>query len=289
MTDYKQIFIKNKANEIPSDCKEKINKYLPFYKDINSDDLSYIFAYLHYKFNDLFQFMNEKMTKGRHYNADESRELIALIDNKEQLSKELQSTKYSFNINDSYLKIISDCNNFLVASGGSPIPEEIEKLNIIESSPIFYMSNNSTFEENIIFDEEHIHKQWKKALERKKNDPEGAITTARTLIESILKYILDEKKITYNENSDLSEIYKEVAKSLKLAPEQHQEQIFKQILGGANGIISGIGSLRNKLGDAHGKAKTSIKPKERHSELAVNIAGTMALFLYKTFKEENYV
>ncbi|MCB4759070.1 MAG: abortive infection family protein [Sulfurovum sp.] len=141
-------------------------------------------------------------------------------------------------------------------------------------------------DESISFNESHIHEQWKKALERKNSDPEGAITTARTLIESILKYILDEKNIEYNDNTDLSELYKEVAKSLNLAPEQHQEQIFKQILGGANGIISGLGSLRNKLGDAHGKGKMSIKPKERHGELAVNLAGTMALFLYKTFKEQ---
>lgn len=286
MIDYKEVFIKNKANEIPSDCKEEILKYLPFYKGIYSDDLSYIFAYFHYKFNSLFQFMNEKININHHYNADESRELIYLVNYEEQIFRELQNSKYSFSLDENYLKIISDCTKFLEASGGSSIPVEMKKLNTIESSPIFYLINQSTIEDNIIFDEEHIHAQWKKALERKKNDPEGAITTARTLIESVLKYILDEKKITYSENSDLSEIYKEVAKSLNLAPEQHQEQIFKQILGGANGIISGIGSLRNKLGDAHGKNKNNIKPKERHSELAVNLAGTMTLFLYKTFKEE---
>ena len=148
------------------------------------------------------------------------------------------------------------------------------------------LQTTTPLDESIIFNESHIHEQWKKALERKNSDPEGAITSARTLIESILKYILDEKSISYNENTDLSELYKEVAKSLNLAPEQHQEQIFKQILGGANGIISGLGSLRNKLGDAHGKSKINIKPKERHGELAVNLAGTMALFLYETFKEE---
>lgn len=287
MIDYKEVFIKNKANEIPSDCKEEILKYLPFYKGIYSDDLSYIFAYFHYKFNSLFQFMNEKININHYYNADESRELIYLINYEKQIFRELQNSKYSFSLDENYQKIISNCTKFLEGSGGSTIPEEMEKLNTIESSPIFYMVNQSTIEENIIFDEEYIHAQWKKALERKINDPEGAITTARTLIESILKYILDEKKITYSENSDLSEIYKEVAKSLNLAPEQHQEQIFKQILGGANGIISGLGSLRNKLGDAHGKNKKYMKPKKRHSELAVNLAGTMALFLYKTFKEEN--
>jgi len=286
--DYKEIFIKNKADEILSTSNdlEYINKYLPFYKDIYSDDLSYIFAYFHYKFNSLFQFMNEKININNHYNADESRELIALIDNEKQIFKELQNSKYSFSIKENYIKIMSYCSQFLESSGGSHIPEEMEKINIIESSPIFCMTNKSVIDENIIFDEEHIHTQWNKALKRKVSDPEGAITAARTLIESILKYILDEKKILYNENIDLSELYKEVAKSLNLAPEQHQEQIFKQILGGANGIISGLGSLRNKLGDAHGKSKKSIKPKERHSELAVNIAGTMALFIYRTYKEQ---
>jgi hypothetical protein len=151
---------------------------------------------------------------------------------------------------------------------------------------IEYIKKDGVLEKAIQFDEEHIYTQWQKAMKRKSNDPEGAITIARTLIESTLKYILDEQQISYNENSELSELYKKVAKSLNLAPEQHQEKIFKQILGGASGIISGLGFLRNKLGDAHGKSKVQVKPKERHSELAVSLAGSMALFLYKTYNEK---
>jgi len=147
------------------------------------------------------------------------------------------------------------------------------------------MKHNSPIDEIIVFDEVHIHTQWQKAVERKENDPEGAITMARTLIESLLKHILDEENINHSDNMELSELYKKVAKILNLAPEQHQEQIFKQILGGANGIISGLGAMRNKLGDAHGATKLKIKPKERHSELAVNLAGSMAIFIYKTYKE----
>lgn len=143
----------------------------------------------------------------------------------------------------------------------------------------------SPLDETIAFDEVHISQQWHKAIERKDTDPEGAITIARTLIESLLKHILDEQKISHNDNMELSELYKEVAKLLNLAPEQHQEGIFKQILGGASGIISGLGAMRNKLGDAHGATKAKIKPKERHGELAVNLAGSMALFIYKTYKE----
>lgn len=156
-----------------------------------------------------------------------------------------------------------------------------------EFSPLLdYLEFNTTspIDEAITFDEAHIHSQWQKALERKQSDPEGAITIARTLIESVLKHILDEEKIVYG-NKDLSELYKEVAKLLKLAPEDHQEQVFKQILGNANGVISGLGEIRNKLGDSHGSGKGKIKPKERHSELAVNLAGSMAIFIYKTYKD----
>lgn len=149
------------------------------------------------------------------------------------------------------------------------------------------IKSTSPLEEIIVFDEAHIHSQWQKALERKQLEPEGAITAARTLIESILIHILDEKNIPYSDSADLPELYREVSKSLNLAPENHQEQIFKQILGGASGIVSGLGALRNKLGDAHGKSKKNIKPSERHSELAVNLAGSMAIFLFKTFKEKN--
>ncbi|MEY3498674.1 MAG: hypothetical protein RL308_343 [Bacteroidota bacterium] len=139
--------------------------------------------------------------------------------------------------------------------------------------------------ESISFDEGFIHEQWEKAIELQQSDPESAITAARTLIESVLKYILDEKFIEYKDSIDLPELYKLVSKSLNLAPEQHQDQIFKQILGGASSIISGLGTVRNKLGDAHGKRKNSVKPKFRHSELVVNMAGSMAIFLFRTYKE----
>lgn len=137
------------------------------------------------------------------------------------------------------------------------------------------------------FDSESIHFAWSKALERKATDPEGAITLARTILESVCKHILDIKGISYNSQSiELSELYKTTAKELNLSPEQHHEQIFKQILGGCSGIVNGLGSLRNKLGDAHGKGKLPVKPQTRHAELAVNLAGSMALFLISTFEAD---
>jgi hypothetical protein len=66
---------------------------------------------------------------------------------------------------------------------------------------------------------------------------------------------------------------------LKLSPAQHSEDIFKQILGGCHSVINGMAGLRNRFSDAHGKGKTGVKPAPRHAELAVNLAGSMAIFL----------
>lgn len=138
----------------------------------------------------------------------------------------------------------------------------------------------------LVFNEVYINKEWEKALNRKTIEPEGAITMAKTLLESTMKHILDEENITYKEKDDLPKLYKKVAKRLNLAPEQHQEQIFKQILQGATSVIYGLGTVRNKLGDAHGKGKARVKPSVRHSELVVNLAGVMANFLFKTYEEK---
>lgn len=135
------------------------------------------------------------------------------------------------------------------------------------------------------FDAEHVHIAWQKALERRNEDPEAAITMARTLIESVCKHILDEAGVSHSDKDDLPKLYKETAKQLNMAPEQHQEEVFKQILGGCQNVIQGLGTLRNKLSDAHGKGKKAVKPSARHAALAVNLAGSMATFLVAAWEE----
>lgn len=130
-----------------------------------------------------------------------------------------------------------------------------------------------------------VHDTWRKATERMTSDPDGAITLARTLLESVLKHILDERKVAYTDKADLPELYRLVAKELNLAPDQHTEDTFKKILGGVMSVVNELGSLRNRLGDAHGKGKGGVRPAPRHAELAVNLAGSIALFLVETTKK----
>jgi hypothetical protein len=136
------------------------------------------------------------------------------------------------------------------------------------------------------FDADGVHKVWIKALERRHTDPEGAITSARTLLETVCKRVLDATETEYDEKDDLPALYKAVATKLNIAPSQHTDNTFKRILGGATSVVEGLGSLRNKIGDAHGHGKKSVRPSARHAQLAVNLAGTMATFIVETWNKD---
>lgn len=132
---------------------------------------------------------------------------------------------------------------------------------------------------------DYIHEVWNKALERRNTDPEGAITSARTLLEGVCKHILDRFGIKYENSADLPELYSKASRLINLSPSQHSELLHRKILGGCNTVVVGLGELRNTFGDAHGKGKDWVKPDPRHAELAVNLAGTMATFLISSLEE----
>jgi hypothetical protein len=140
--------------------------------------------------------------------------------------------------------------------------------------------------ENVLdaFDAEGVWRSWRRVTRRIHDDPEAAITAARELVETVLKHILDDRGIAYDaDRIELPQLYKLVQRELDLAPEKHQEQMFKQILSGCSGVVTGLGAIRNRLGDAHGKGAKTVRPLPRHARLAVNLAGTMALFLMETY------
>jgi HEPN domain-containing protein len=123
---------------------------------------------------------------------------------------------------------------------------------------------------------------WRKIHARREEDPEGAITAARTMLESTLKYVLDELSEAYLDKDELPDLYKKVSQRLNLSPGGHNEQIFKQILQGVSSVVFGFSSLRNKYGDAHGKGKAYVGPDRRHSDLVVNLSGSICIFLVET-------
>lgn len=136
------------------------------------------------------------------------------------------------------------------------------------------------------FDADGVHAVWSKAMARRSSDPEGAITVARTLLETVCKRVLDELSVAYSDKDDLPKLYALAATELNLAPNQHVEMPIKAILGGAMNLVNGIGTLRNRLSDSHGRGgKLPVRPSPRHASLAVNTAGAVATFIVETFNE----
>jgi hypothetical protein len=87
------------------------------------------------------------------------------------------------------------------------------------------------------------------------------------------------------DNADLSKLWALTADQLNLTPHQHQEEVFKAILGNCQAVVNHLEAIRNRIGDAHGQGRRPVKPKPRHAEFAVNLAGTMAAFLISTWKD----
>ncbi|MBB5696012.1 abortive infection family protein [Muricoccus pecuniae] len=138
-----------------------------------------------------------------------------------------------------------------------------------------------------VLDAEHVAVAWTKALERRTDDPDGAITAARTMLETVCKHILDDAEKAYPDDVDLPRLWGMTAELLNLAPNQHQEPVFKAILGNAQAVVGNLAAIRNKAGDAHGQGRTGIRAQPRHAELAVNLAGTMASFLVSTWQHRS--
>lgn len=134
-------------------------------------------------------------------------------------------------------------------------------------------------------DAESVRNAWTRALERRDSEPKGAVTMARTLLESTIKTILDDRDVPYRRQDDLPVLYRAVSRELGLAPDGYSEEAFRQILGGCSSVVTGLGSLRNQVSDAHGSGRTRYRPAARHATLAVNLAGSMALFLIQTHED----
>lgn len=166
-------------------------------------------------------------------------------------------------------------------SKGKPSQEDRDKLAALLNN---FVLDTRVSSELRVLNSSSIINTWQKAIHRCATDPEGAITAARTLLEGVCKLILDERGEEYDDKTDLPKLYSLATNELHIAPSQQTEPIMRQILGGCQSIVEGVGALRNRLGDAHGKGRTSVKPSPYHAELAVNCAGSTALFLLQMWK-----
>ncbi|HBO0245213.1 abortive infection family protein [Pseudomonas aeruginosa] len=125
----------------------------------------------------------------------------------------------------------------------------------------------------------NIRDRWEKALSRRVTDPSGAITAARSLLETTLKWIIEERGGKPIENNRA--LFNRAIDALGIAV---KGQPVERTIEGLSSIIWGIGEMRNRLGDAHGAVSDSALPTVSEAGLCVNLAGATALFLLEEFE-----
>lgn len=136
------IWLKNRINKYETDMGEE---YIGFYNDDYDEILSEMLAIFHKNLNKLFEYMNYRLGN-RHYTADESRELIGLIEDIEKFRGVAKKFNIDVGIEDHYQDVINKCNEFLSPSGGSAIPEEFKRISIIDYDSIFKIKTDEYIE-----------------------------------------------------------------------------------------------------------------------------------------------
>lgn len=120
-------------------------------------------------------------------------------------------------------------------------------------------------------------------------DPPATIASAKELVETTYKLILDKRGVTYRNGDDLGDLYKKVAAELSLNRESVPDsakgsEAAKKNLGALNTVVFGLAELRNTVGRGHGRITPS-PALERHARLAFNAAVALTEFLFDTWQE----
>ena len=142
--------------------------FLGLYTAIPNKDLQTLFAVYHTQLNMWFTTLNSdlrieydeegnRLYRGGYFHAQDSRDLLSVMDAIDQLRTKCRGTEYAFEICDSYADAIRRCRRFVVKSGGSTIPEGFSFIEIVDLSPIFQLENGIA----ILQDKQTIYRNLK--------------------------------------------------------------------------------------------------------------------------------
>ena len=111
--------------------------YLRLYPD--SGFIGRMCASFHQRLNQHFDFMNHKARGNRHFNAEDSRQLIYLIDEIGDAQQLLKHVAIEFAVGEYYEQVLESCSQFLVEAYGSTIPDEFERVRLVKYEPVFLL------------------------------------------------------------------------------------------------------------------------------------------------------
>lgn len=121
-------------------------------------------------------------------------------------------------------------------------------------------------------------------------DPSLAVGTAKELVESCCKTILERLSVEVTKSMDLPELVRLVAKQLRLLPDDIADhakgaKLIKVLLSNLTQIPLGLAELRGLYGSGHGRAGNYGGLEVRHARLAVGAAVTFIDFVTSTYHQ----
>lgn len=142
------------------------------------------------------------------------------------------------------------------------------------------------------FDAPELHKQIDRMKDAIDDDPRLAIGTAKEIVETTCKTILNSMNISYDNSWDILRLIRETRSVLKLMPDDVPDaakgsDIIKRIMSNLGTIVQGMGELRNLYGTGHGPDGRAKGLSPRHARLAAGAAATLATFLLETYENRN--
>ena len=152
---------------------------------------------------------------------------------------------------------------------------KMPKLDEVESAP----DTEEIFSDSSLYD---VQRLWTKAKARVPNDPDGAITAARTMLESLCKVIISESGGSFTNKEDLPTLYSKAVAELDLAPGRQTEDDYRRLAGSCSTIMNSITCIRNREGDSHASSQAA---RSLQAKFVVNLAGSLVAFLTGVRKE----
>ena len=142
---------------------------------------------------------------------------------------------------------------------------------------------------NVNFDT--VSRDLERALKSAEQDPEDAVTSACSTVESVCRSILLELQQPLPEKKDIKGLFNAIKRPLAISSDRTDlDQLIaddvRKILSGLATVVEGVGALRTHGGDAHGRERGYLRIDARIARLAIHAASTVALFLIETWQRK---
>lgn len=132
-------------------------------------------------------------------------------------------------------------------------------------------------------DARRVHELWREALVRCADDPDGATRAARALLEAVCRSVLDGCRVPYAADARLPRLYQLATGQLAGLAAGESGAMGEYLADGCHAVVDAVGSAHRWPAEAAVWRTAHTAPSPRHAELAVNLAGSVALFLVAAF------